>query len=345
MKSQDRKDAARDSKKIRDTSYFGEHDLPKEQKKSLQKAIRLERINVVTKIIAVILIYSVAGNSQAMKAAWIEDALTIMPPVAFLIALRFIGRKPTPRHPYGYHRAMGIGHLVAAVALLAFGTYLLVDSAMGLFAGEHPPIGMIEIFGMTIWQGWLMVVVSIIVVIPSVIIGRMNAKLAPPLHNKVLYADADMNKADWMTGVATSVGIIGVGFGLWWFDTAVAILISFDIINDGFKNVRGGLAGLIDARATTTNMKDPHPLIKKVREKLMELDWIDEADVRMRDQGMVFHTEAFVVPYKGQMPSLDEVENVREELSDLDWKLHDLVIIPVAELPDEFLPQIDQQEV
>src|SRR5690625_195469 len=105
MKSQDRKDAARDSKKIRDTSYFGEHDLPKEQKKSLQKAIRLERINVVTKIIAVILIYSVAGNSQAMKAAWIEDALTIMPPVAFLIALRFIGRKPTPRHPYGYHRA------------------------------------------------------------------------------------------------------------------------------------------------------------------------------------------------------------------------------------------------
>lgn len=64
----------------------------------------------------------------------------------------------------------------------------------------------------------------------------------------------------------------------------------------------------------------------------------------MRDQGMVFHTEAFVVPYEGQMPSLDEIEDLRNELSDRDWKLHDLVVIPVAELPNEFLPQIDQQE-
>ncbi|GAA4476798.1 cation transporter [Enteractinococcus fodinae] len=335
----------RDQSKIRETTYFGEHDLPEEQQKTLQKAIRVERINIVTKVIAVIAIFSVAGNSQAMKAAWIEDSLAILPPLAFLIALRFINRKPTPRHPYGYHRAMGIGHLVAAVALLGFGTMLLVDSAMGLFAGEHPAIGLIEIFGMEIWQGWIMVVVSVIVVIPAIIIGRINAKLAPPLHNKVLYADADMNKADWMTGIATAVGLTGVGFGLWWFDAAVAIFISFDIINDGYKNVRGGLAGLIDARATTTNMKDPHPLIQQVREQVMELDWVDEADVRMRDLGMVFHTEVFVVPYQGQMPPLDEVERIRKKLSESDWKLHDLVIIPVAELPEEFLPQIDQKEV
>lgn len=333
------------NKKIRETTHFGEHDLPEEQQEALRKAIRLERINIVVKIIAVLAIYSVAGNSQAMKAAWIEDSLAILPPLAFLIALRFINRKPTPRHPFGYHRAMGVAHLVASVALFVFGAMLLVDSAMGLIAGDRPPIGNIELFGMTIWLGWLMIIVSLVVVIPSVIIARLNLKLAPPLHNKVLYADAAMNKADWLTGVATAVGILGVGFGLWWFDAVVAIFISFDIISDGVKNLRVSLAGLIDARATTTNLKDPHPLIKQVRERLMDLDWIDEADVRMRDQGMVFHTEAFVVPYQGRMPSLEEVEDVREELSDLDWKLHDLVIIPVAELPEEFLPQVDEKEV
>ena len=332
-------------KKIRKTTHFGRHDLPQEQQETLRKAIRVERINVVAKIAAVLLIFSVAGNSQAMKAAWIEDSLAILPPLAFLIALRFINRKPTPRHPYGYHRAMGIGHLVAAVALLGFGTMLLVDSALGLFAGEHPSIGMIEIFGTTIWMGWLMVVVSVIVVIPSVIIGRINMKLAPILHNKVLYADADMNKADWMTGVATAVGITGVGFGLWWFDAAAAILISFDIISDGVKNLRGALAGIIDARATATDSKEAHPLIRDVREKMLELDWVDDADVRMRDQGQVFHTEVFVVPHKGEMPPLQEVEDIRSELSDHDWKLHDLVIIPVAELPEEFLPQIDHREM
>ncbi|HEY4558858.1 MAG TPA: cation transporter [Enteractinococcus sp.] len=332
------------SAKIRDTTYFGEHDLPQKQKDTLRKAIRVERINIVVKIIAVVAIFSVAGSSQAMKAAWIEDALALLPPIAFLVAIRFLNKKPTPRHPYGFHRSIGVGHLVASVALLGMGTYLLVDSAMGLIAGDRPPIGLIEIFGTPIWAGWLMIAVSVIVVIPSIIIGRINWKLAPVLHNKVLYADGDMNKADWMTGLATAVGILGVGFGLWWFDAAVAIFISLDIISDGVKNLRGCLAGLIDARATTTDSKEPHDLIFEVREKLTGLDWVDEADVRMRDQGQVFHTEVFVVPYKGQMPSLDEVEDVREKLSDIDWKLHDLVLIPVAELPEEFLPQIDDKE-
>lgn len=139
--------------KIRETTHFGEHDLPQEQQEALRKAIRLERINIVVKIIAVLAIYSVAGNSQAMKAAWIEDSLAILPPLAFLIALRFINRRPTPRHPFGYHRAMGIAHLVASVALFVFGTMLLVDSAMGLIAGDQPPIGNVEIFGATIWMG------------------------------------------------------------------------------------------------------------------------------------------------------------------------------------------------
>ena len=65
----------------------------------------------------------------------------------------------------------------------------------------------------------------------------------------------------------------------------------------------------------------------------------------MRDQGQVFHTEAFVVPHEGQMPSLEELEVVREAISELDWKLDDLVLIPVAELPEEFLPQIDDREL
>lgn len=332
------------AKRSHNTTSFGMHDLPPEQQETLRKAKRVEKINILTKVAAVILIYAVAGNSQAMKAAWIEDALAILPPLAFLVAIRFISLKPSPRHPYGLHRSMGIGHLVAAVALLVFGTYLLVDSAMGLFVGEHPPIGLMEIFGITMWSGWLMVVVSIIVIIPAIFIGRINAKLAPVLHNKVLYADAAMNKADWMTGVATSVGILGVGAGIWWFDAAAAIIISFDIISDGVKNLRGSLADLIDSRATESDSRTPHRLMADVRDRLREYDWVDKVDVRMRDQGQVFHTEAFVVPPEGRTPSLAELEEARTTCADMDWKLHDLVIVPVGEMPAEFVAQIDEKE-
>ncbi|WP_022869766.1 cation diffusion facilitator family transporter [Yaniella halotolerans] len=326
------------------TQYFGLHDLPQEQQDAFAKAKRLERISILVRVFTVPIIFALAGSSQAMKASWIEDSLGFIAPIAFLIAARLVYRQPTPRHPYGYHRAFGVGHLVAAVALLTFGGYLLVDSAMGLLTGEHPPIGMMELFGISFWSGWLMAAASIIVVIPLVILGRMKIKLAPLLHNKMLQADAAMDKADWMTGIATGVGILLVGAGIWWADVAAAIIISFDILRDGFNNLRSSLSDLIDTRITTTDSIEPHELLAEVRERTEALDWVKEAEVRARDQGQVFHTEVFAVPHEGKMPSVKELEDDREYLSDLDWKLHDLVIIPVAELPEEFLPQVKERQ-
>ncbi|MDN5731393.1 MAG: cation transporter [Yaniella sp.] len=325
------------SKPARHTNYFGQHDLPQEQQDALARAVRLEWISTVIRIFTVALIFSLAGSSQAMKASWIEDGLAFIPPIAFLIAVRYISRRPTPRHPYGFHRAIGVGHLVAAVALLTFGLYLFVESAMGLVTLEHPPIGMLEIFGVSVWAGWPMAVASVLVAIPSVILGRMKIKLAPVLHNKMLYADADMNKADWMTGLATGGGLLLVGAGFWWADATAAVIISIGIIRDGVRNLRGSLAGLIDARITTTDDNTPHPLLTELQEVLEEYDWVAEAGVRARDQGQVFHTEAFVVPRGQTLATLDELEEAREYCSDLDWKLHDLVIIPVSVLPEGFL--------
>jgi hypothetical protein len=45
-----------------------------------------------------------------------------------------------------------------------------------------------------------------------------------------------------------------------------------------------------------------------------------------------------VVPAGGPHPSLEALEEARRECATLDWKVQDLVIIPVAELPREFLP-------
>lgn len=322
--------------------HFGQHDLPQQQQEAFAKAKRLERLSILVRVFTVPIIFALAGSSQAMKASWIEDSLGFIAPIAFLIAARLVYRQPTPKHPYGYHRAFGVGHLVAAVALLTFGGYLLVDSATGLLTGEHPPIGMMELFGVSFWAGWLMAGASVVVVIPLVILGRMKIKLAPLLHNKMLQADAAMDKADWMTGLATGVGILAVGAGIWWADVAAAIVISFDILRDGVKNLRSSLSDLIDTRITSTDSSKAHPLLAEVRDRTLALEWVKEAELRSRDQGQVFHTEVFAVPRDGSMPSLEELEQDREYLSDLDWKLHDLVIIPVAELPEEFLPQLRQ---
>ncbi|WP_447943628.1 cation transporter [Microbacterium aurum] len=313
---------------------MGRTDLPAAQQEALQKAIRWEWFTIGYTSITIVLIAFVVGGSQAMKTAWIEDMLSLIPQVAFLVSLLFIRHPPSRSFPYGLHRVMGVGHLVAGVALLAIGGNLAVESIGGLIRQEHPAIGTVQLFGQTIWLGWLMVAVMILVVPGPFFYGHAKAKLAPKLHNKVLYADADMAKADWTTTVASVVGVLGIGVGLWWLDGAAALFISLGIVRDGYKNTRSAVLDLMDQRARTHDDAEPHPLMRRIVRDLEAQPWAREASVRMRDMGQVFHVEAFVVPHRRRV-RLDSVEDARQRIAGLDWKVQDVVVIPVATLPDE----------
>ncbi|MGM7667015.1 cation diffusion facilitator family transporter [Microbacterium sp. A93] len=323
--------------KGRDTSQrrFGRTELPPELQNAVRRAIRLEWITIAVLGVTVLAVAIVMGNSQAMKAAWIEDLLSFIPPIAFLIAIRIINKPPSRKRPYGTHRAIGVGHLVSSVALLVMGVFLVVDSALGLITAEHPPIGSFDLFGQTIWQGWFMIVVMLLSVPGPVILGRMKLKLAEQLHNKVLYADADMNKADWQTGVATAVGVAGVGLGLWWFDAAAAIFVGASILYDGVRNMVIAITDLTDTRARTIKGDQEHPLIYQAEDHANSKDWVRRAGARVRDQGHVFHMEMFVVPEPGATVNLERLQDLRDSLADLDWKLEDIVVVPVSRLPAE----------
>jgi len=316
------------------TAHCGRAELPEDLERVLRKAIRIQWTTIGVLAVTVTMVFLAMGNSQAMKAAWIEDMLSFAPPIAFLVAVRMVNKPPSEGYPYGYHRATGVGHLVAAVALCAMGLFLLIDSGMGLLKGEHPPIGSVQLFGQTVWLGWIMIAVMAVTSIPPVILGRIKIKLAKELHNKVLYADADMNKADWMTAVGTILGVAGIGIGLWWADAAAALFIAASILRDGYKNIRGAITDLMDTRAMTFDDGEPHPLIDRINEHLRGLPWVAEAGSRVRDQGHVFHVEAFVVP-RGPLPPLKAFEEARDGCIDLDWKVQDVVVVPVPELPAE----------
>ena len=321
-----------------DVARFGHTELPDEQKDALRRAQRIEWITIGFLAVAVTLVYLVLGNSQAMKAAWIEDLLSFAPPIAFLVAVRLIRRRPTENHPYGFHRAVGVAHLVAGLSLLVMGTFLVIDSATGLVAREHPTIGAVTVFGQTFWLGWLMIGAISLTVVPPIYLGRVKMQLAEKLHDKVLYADADMNKADWMTAVSAMIGVAGIGIGLWWADSVAALVIAASILRDGWKNLSGAVDGLVDARARTFDDAEPGPLGERIDAYLSGLDWVEEAASRVRDEGHVFHVETFVVPTGGVDASLERLEQARQECIELDWKVQDMVIVPVTELPEEFLP-------
>jgi divalent metal cation (Fe/Co/Zn/Cd) transporter len=307
-------------------------ELPPDKQACERRAKRLEWLTIGYLATAIVLVFLVLGSSQAMKAAWIEDLLSLLPPLAFLIAARVRKREPTEQFPWGYHRAVGVAYVFAALALLVMGSYLFLESAMKLVTAERPPIGGIEIFGHPIWLGWLMLPTLLYTGIPPVFLGRAKLPLAEELHDKVLYADAEMNRADWMTAGAAMLGVLGIGAGLWWTDAAAALVISVDIVRDGFKNVRAALGDLMDERASRYDGNEPHPLNDDVCRVLQDLPWVADVQARMREEGHVFHVEAFVVPAGGTVEA-EALEDARDRLHDLDWKIHDAVVMPVTRLP------------
>ncbi|WP_448073928.1 cation transporter [Georgenia yuyongxinii] len=315
------------------SAKFGHTELPQEQERALRRAVVLAWLSIGFLLTAVTAVYLVMGSSQAMKAAWMEDMLSFIPPIVFLLAVRRTRKAPTPEHPYGYHRAVGVGHLVAATALVSMGLFMVWDSALGLIKAEHPPVGLIEIGGWSVWSGWLMIAVLAYTAVPPVLLGRAKMPLADTLHDRVLYADADMNKADWMTALGGIVGVLGIGLGLWWADSVAALFISGSILHDGLRNLRVAVAALMDARAETYDGQDPHPLVVAIEERLTALPWVADAGSRVRDQGHVFHVEAFVVPRPGYTPTLEDLRRARERLTVLDWKINDVVLSPVEKLP------------
>ena len=309
-------------------------ELPPDRQQANRKAIRLEYITIAYLLSAIFFIYITLGSSQAMKTAWFEDILSIVPALAFLIATRFRDRQPNKEFPYGYHRVISIAFLCASVALTAMGLFLLYEAITKLIAAEHPPVGVVQLFGHQIWLGWLMIPALLWSAIPAMILGRVKIPLARQLHDKVLFADAKMNKADWLTATAAIVGVLGIAFGLWWLDPLAAALISLDILHDGFTNLREVVKDLMDSRPTSIDHKQVDPLPQRVETELKGLSWVKDAQVRMREDGHVFFGEAFVIP-SDDRSLVSKVSTAVTEMKKLDWRLQDLVIMPVSELPDE----------
>jgi divalent metal cation (Fe/Co/Zn/Cd) transporter len=189
------------------------HELPPDKHQLLKKAVRLEWLTIAYLLSAIVVLYLTLGNSRAMKAAWTEDILSLLPPIAFLIAARVRRRSPNQQFPYGSWSAL-----------------------------------------------------------PAVFLGRAKQPLARELHDKVLFADAEMNRADWLTAGAAMAGVVGIGFGLWWADAVAASIISLDITHDGYKNLKVAFTDLMDKEPTVADHSRPNPLPLWVANELRAMD-------------------------------------------------------------------------
>ena len=301
---------------------------PAEINRTLNKAVRREWVFLGFLLSIIVSMAIVMGSSQTMKAMWVEDTLSLVPSIAFLIGAHYRKKQPTEAYPYGYRRAVSVGFLCGAVALCGFGIFMVGDSGLSLLEARHATIPTISLFAMQIWMGWFMLAALIYSVIPPFIFGRMKAPLARKLHDKTLHVSAELNKGDWMSGIAGVIGILGIAYGLWWTDSAAALFISVEILKDGYKNLRNSVAQLMNKRPTDISSQEEDPTIDKLQQALEKLDWILKARVRLREHGDLLTGEVFI-QVRDERDLLENLEEARKVTDELDWRLYDVSMVPV----------------
>ena len=300
------------------------HPIPSEIEADLKRAVRLEWWTLFWLASIVAVMGLTAGSSQAMRTAWIEDMLSMVPAIVFLIALHFERRPPTRRFPFGFKRVNSLAFLISAVALSAVGVSLLIESAMTLLSEDHATIPPVTLFGNSLWSGWLMVAALVYSVVPPLILGHLKLPIARRLQDKVLHTDAMMQKADWMTGLAGVAGVIGLGLGYWWADALAAALISLSILQDGINALRVATAELIDGaprRLEGTELAEDAVHLQGALEARFP-----DASIRLRETGRFIHAQV-----AGREPANPvDLDTLWPGPKDRRWRLAQLSFVPPA---------------
>jgi hypothetical protein len=98
-------------------------------------------------------------------------------------------------------------------------------------------------------------------------------------------------------------------------------LISLDITHDGVSNLRRAVVDLMDQTPTTIDRDEADPVRDRLASMLKDLDWVEQVQVRLREQGQVYFGEAFVVP-SDETNIAEKIDDALERAHDLDWRIY-----------------------
>ncbi|WP_407351307.1 cation transporter [Luteimonas sp. R10] len=308
--------------------------LPDEQQRALAGARRICWWSLFWMALVSAAIFAVMGGSQAMKTAFVENLMSLLPPTAFLVASRFQAKPIDHEYVNGRTRAFDINFLISGAALSGVGLVLVWNGLHTLLTATHPVVGTMRIGDAIVWQGWLMMGVLALSGIPPAILSRRKLQLAEALSLKPLHADADTNKADWMTSLAGMAGVAGIGAGWWWADAAAALFISGSVLHAGIGDLRDAVRDMHDARPQQIDRSGQDPLVGRVRDAVCAIDWVDDCRVRFHEEGYLLSGALFVRPRDGAATPR-QLRHAHDVARAVHWRIDEVIVTLLGEEPDD----------
>jgi polar amino acid transport system substrate-binding protein len=91
------------------------------------------------------------------------------------------------------------------------------------------------------------------------------------------------------------------------------------------------LERFLQNREPRHDSREFHPIVERMTEELAKCDWVEDAAVRLREEGHVFTGEVLLVPATEEN-LLERLDDLAGHLRSLEWKLYDIVVVPVREI-------------
>lgn len=233
-------------------------------------------------LLAVKILAYILTNSVAILTDALESIVNVIAGFVGLYSL-YISAKPHDEdHPYGHGKVEFVSAALEGSMIFVAG-FLIIYNAIKNIVYPEPLIKLDLGIGLVFATAILNYIMGMI----CVRIGKKNNSMALQASGKHLQTDT-------YTTAGIVVGLILIYFtGIFWIDSAVAILFAFIIIYTGYKILRSSLAGIMDETDSVLLDKIVYILNKHRRE-----NWIDLHNLRIIKYGNKLHIDCHLtVPW------------------------------------------------
>jgi cation diffusion facilitator family transporter len=181
-------------------------------------------------------VVGVATGSLAILSEAGHSLIDLGATVMTYAAVRVSGKPADEEHHYGHGKVEAISALAETALLFLLSGVVIWEASKRLMTHEqHAVVANVWAFGV--------IVVSIAV---DFFRARALSRMARETSSHALEADALHFSSDLWASAAVLVGLVGVRFGLWWADSAAALLVAAFVCVAGWRLGRRTIDTLTD---------------------------------------------------------------------------------------------------
>ncbi len=209
--------------------------LTEQQASRLKKLAALGSISLAVTLILIKTAGVVLSGSLSVLSSMIDSLADLFASSVTFLAVRVSGQPADPHHRYGHGKAEALSALIQSAFIMGSGLFIMYDGIRRFFNPQ--PLA----------QTGLGIVIMLISLILTLALISFQNYVANRTHSQAIRADAAHYNVDVLTNISIIITLIVVKwFGLDWFDTLTAFIVSAYLLVNAYKLAKEATSMLMD---------------------------------------------------------------------------------------------------